>query len=99
MVIISDTREERSSKRLSILIWGAAALLLLLPLLAMQFTDEVDWDLADFIIMAAMLAGACGTFELARRMNSNRAYQAGVAVATSGCFPVDLGKSGSRYHR
>jgi peptidoglycan/LPS O-acetylase OafA/YrhL len=31
------------------------ALLLLIPLVAMQFTDEVDWDLADFAVMGAML--------------------------------------------
>jgi hypothetical protein len=28
--------------------WIMAAFLLLLPLVAMQFTDEVDWDETDF---------------------------------------------------
>ena len=37
--------------------WGAAAVMLLLPLIAMQFTDEVDWDVSDFIIFGAMFAG------------------------------------------
>ena len=35
----------------------AATLLLLTPLVAMQFTNEVDWKLADFIAAAALLFG------------------------------------------
>ena len=35
---------------------GTAALLLV-PLLAMQFTREVNWDLADFLAAAVLLAG------------------------------------------
>lgn len=34
-----------------------ATLILLLPLIAMQFTAEVDWDLRDFIIMGILLYG------------------------------------------
>lgn len=30
------------------------ALILLLPLIAMQFTSEVNWDIADFVIMGAL---------------------------------------------
>ena len=33
------------------------ALLLLIPLITMQFTDEVDWKLPDFIIMGVLLLG------------------------------------------
>ena len=33
------------------------ALILLIPLIAMQFTNEVDWKLADFIIMGILLLG------------------------------------------
>jgi ABC-type Mn2+/Zn2+ transport system permease subunit len=31
------------------------ALLLLIPLIAMQFTNEVDWSLRDFVIMGILL--------------------------------------------
>ena len=31
--------------------WGTVAALLLAPLVAMQFTSEVDWDETDFIAM------------------------------------------------
>ena len=43
--------------------WMMAALILLLPLVAMRFTDEVDWDATDFSVMGAMLLGACGLYE------------------------------------
>lgn len=33
------------------------ALLLLIPLIAMQFTDEVNWTASDFIVMAGLQLG------------------------------------------
>jgi hypothetical protein len=66
--------------------WGTAALLLLLPLLAMQVTDEVEWDVADFAIFGAMLAGAGGTYEFAARKTGDPAYQGAVAVALAAAF-------------
>jgi uncharacterized membrane protein len=63
-----------------------AALLLLLPLAAMQFTGEVAWDETDSIVMGAMLFGACGAFELAARMTGNIAYRAAVGVAVVAAF-------------
>ena len=68
-----------------IALWGTAAFLLLLPLVAMQFTDEVRWDETDFIVIGAMLAVACGTIELAARMGSIL-YRAAVAVAVVAAF-------------
>jgi hypothetical protein len=55
-------------------------------LFAMQVTDEVAWDLADFAIFGAMLAGACGTYELAARMTGNGTYRAAVGVALAAAF-------------
>jgi hypothetical protein len=47
--------------------WGAIAALILLPLIAMQFTDEVAWDASDFAAAAALLVGAGAIYELAVR--------------------------------
>lgn len=76
----------RRGSRWRIAVWGTAALILLLPLVAMQFTDEVNWDLADFAIFGAMLVGACGTYELAARVTRNTAYRAAVGVALAAAF-------------
>ena len=69
-----------------IAVWGGAALLMLLPLVAMQFTREVAWDETDFIVFGAMLAAACGTFELAARMAGDIVYRAAVEVAVAAAF-------------
>lgn len=66
--------------------WGTAAIVLLLPLIAMQFTDEVNWDVSDFIVFGAMLVTAGGAFELAARMTPNKAYLAAVGVALAAAF-------------
>ena len=60
--------------------------MLLLPWLAMQYTTEVSWELADFMIFAAMLAGAGGGYELASQATGNRAYRTAIAVALAAVF-------------
>lgn len=42
----------------------AAELVLLVPLVAMLFTDEVDWNLADFIVVGILLAGVGVAYQL-----------------------------------
>jgi len=66
--------------------WGTAALVLLLPLVAMQFTGEVNWTQGDFVF-AALLIGVVGLmFELTVRASSNIAYRGGVAAALTASF-------------
>lgn len=67
-------------------VWGVAALLLLLPLVAMQFTHEVAWSPGDFAVFGAMLLVACGTYELAARVARSGAYRAAVGVALTAAF-------------
>ena len=38
-------------------IWAGIAMLLVLPLIAMQFSSEMAWDRADFAMAAALLIG------------------------------------------
>lgn len=67
--------------RWSWLVWAAAGGLLLVPLVAMQFTDEVDWTVSDFAVMGGLLAFVCGAWELALRMSGHFAYRAGFGLA------------------
>jgi hypothetical protein len=73
----------RRGNRLRLAIWGGAALLLSLPLLAMRFFpgSGVDWTLSDFVVMGAMLAIACGAYELVAWLSGNTAYRAAAGVA------------------
>lgn len=60
------------------------ALALMVPLVAMQFTEEVGWSLGDFIFAGIILFGTGLVFELVAMRSSNFAYRAavGVGVAT-----------------
>jgi hypothetical protein len=58
---------------------------LLLPLLAMQFTDDVNWGLFDFAAAGALMFGAALAYELVARKGGTLAYRAatGIAVMTA----------------
>lgn len=68
------------------LYWPLAGAALLLPLLAMQVTEEVDWSGADIVLMGALLLGVGGTFELAARMSDDLSYRLGVSGALAAGF-------------
>ncbi|MGI9427672.1 MAG: hypothetical protein ACR2NM_03360 [Bythopirellula sp.] len=59
----------------------ATASILLLPLLAMQFTDEVVWDLADFVVAGILLFGTGMAYELVAKRGGTTAYRAAVGLA------------------
>lgn len=66
--------------------WVAAAIMLLLPLIAMQFTDEVDWSGSDFMIFGSMLIIVGGALELTVRMTPNNTYRWVIGVALAAAF-------------
>lgn len=66
--------------------WTFAALILMLPLIAMQFTKEVNWSMGDFTFAAFLLFGSLGAYELAIRKTANAAYKAGVSLALAAAF-------------
>lgn len=51
----------------------ATLLILLVPLIAMQFTDDVNWSATDFVVAGALLLGTGLVFELGvRRIQNTR---------------------------
>ncbi len=82
----TETGGGRRGNRWRIAAWSVAALILLLPLLAMQITDEVVWDLTDFTVAGALLFGTGLTYELVARKMGSIAYRVAVGVALATAF-------------
>jgi hypothetical protein len=62
--------------------WAAlVAAILLIPLIAMQFTDEVKWSPIDFIIMGALMFGSALIYELVASRSGTTAYRVAVGIA------------------
>ncbi|MDB5225530.1 MAG: hypothetical protein JWL87_482 [Candidatus Adlerbacteria bacterium] len=74
------------------IVLGTAAILAV-PLIAMQFTHEVDWDLTDFITIGILLLGTGLAYEFAaRKVGSarNRLILGGVFLAALLIIWADL---------
>ena len=83
---IADTEGRSAWAWARPLLWCGAALLVLAPLVAMQFTREVDWTLGDFVFAALLVGGVGLAFELAVRISSSRSYRAGAALGLAAGF-------------
>ena len=64
----------------------AAAVLLMVPLVAMQFTDEVVWTLSDFVIMGVALVGTGALLELALMKRDDLLYRLAAGVGLAAAF-------------
>lgn len=67
-------------KRLLIIVFSSI-IILLIPLIAMQFTDEVNWNLSDFVVAGALLLGTGLMCEIVIRKVKNIRYRIAVCVA------------------
>lgn len=71
-----------------ICVWGTAVALLLTPLIAMQFTREVQWDETDFLFAAVIFATVGGLVELTVRLTANWLSRLGAFFAILAGFMV-----------
>ncbi len=80
------TTERSLIMRNTVFVWIAlaTAVLLLVPLVAMQFTDAVNWSAVDFAVMGALLFGAGSlSVVVARKVPRKYWLVAGVAIAVA----------------
>lgn len=61
--------------------WSIPLCLLLVPLVAMQFTAEVDWSLSDFVIMGLLMGTVGMGIELAVRLSADLRYRVAAGLA------------------
>ena len=82
----------RTAYRPAVRVALATAFILLLPLVAMQITDEVNWGLFDFVSAGVLLGGAgLLLHRLAARKAGTIAYQA--VAAAIGVAAIVLGEA------
>ncbi len=60
--------------------------LLLIPLTVMNYTNQVNWALGDFIVMGVMLMVVGGTYVLISSLSPNGAFKAGIATTCLAVF-------------
>jgi hypothetical protein len=64
---------------------AVTAAVLLIPLLAMQFTDGVDWGVIDFVLIGTLLIGGGLTYEfgVTRIRSAMHRLIAGIVIAAA----------------
>lgn len=78
-----------SENRRLMLLVSTAGLILSIPLIAMQFTTEVDWNLFDFVIMGILLFGTAIAIEIIlRNVKSSNSRIIFCAIVLVGLFLI-----------
>jgi hypothetical protein len=62
------------------------AVILFIPLVAMQFTNEVNWSVSDFVVMGILVFATGFSYMLLIRSSSNIIYRAAVTLAVGSTF-------------
>jgi len=84
----SEHGGERRMNGWRIAAWTFAGLILLLPLVAMQFTKDVNWTAGDFVFAGALVLGTGLALELAMRKTADPAYRAAAGIALAAGFLI-----------
>lgn len=77
---VTDEDLNQLWKALRILGWGAVALILLAPAVAMRFTTEVNWTTSDFVFAGIMLIGGATVIEVVAWKVRNPVVRIGFAL-------------------
>ena len=63
----------RTNKQRSFVIYGLAALVLVIPFIGMQFTQEINWSDFDFLIAGILLFGTAFCVDMVLKMEKKNA--------------------------
>ncbi len=61
-------------------------LVLLLPLIAMQFTTEVNWDIGDFVVAGVILSFLGYLYEVLTKASNNKIQKIVIGLMIIGLF-------------
>lgn len=78
---MSRSPHPRSLRQSALVVLGVSGLILLIPLVAMQFTREVDWKPGDFLAAALLLVAAGMSCVLAARLARGGVQRAAAVAA------------------
>jgi hypothetical protein len=86
--IVREQIQMRLMKNRNIVYLGIlTAFILMIPLVAMQFTREVNWTGSDFAFAGTLIFGTGLLFEMTRKRGAgNRAYTVAAGMALAGVF-------------
>lgn len=70
-----------ASARTRLMLWGGAAALMVIPVIAMRLGDAVIWGWGDFMFLAILVAVMGAVLETAARVSARRAYLTGMLLA------------------
>lgn len=79
------SQEGARGRRWRIVGWSLAGAMLLVPLIAMQFTSDVAWTLGDFLFFGALIGMIGAGYEVLARRGGGL-YRLGAAVALAAAF-------------
>jgi hypothetical protein len=79
---VGDKLMRNTTRRL--IVWAIiVALILLVPLVAMQFTDEVNWTPSDFVVAGVLLFGSALIYELATKNMSKLKNRLAIGIVVA----------------
>ncbi len=76
-------RVRRSIRLQMLYVAIGTASILLIPLIAMMFTNEVNWNLFDFVVMGVLLFSTGLAYVLISRVSDSTAYRIAVGIAAA----------------
>lgn len=69
-------------KKRRIVLYAIASILLLVPLVAMQFSKEVNWSLSDFLIGGFLLFGTATVIDFILRIIKKKSHRIILSIVT-----------------